>query len=284
MEMTQSQTQLVFRGLGQIMLQNNAITGFVFIFGIAIHSLFLACAALMGAILGTFWAKRCQYPVAEINAGLYGFNSALVAIGVCYFYSFSLLTLGLVLCGSIFATWIMHVMQTYHLKPYTFPFVLTLWLIFAVTPQQIMELPVVTVGQSSINAIFQGFGQVMFQSNSWTGLIFILAIAINNAKHALWAIFAAILATWVAFLFNASHTEIMAGLYGYNAVLAALAILLFTPQKWLCLLAIFLSVIFSKLMFLFSLPALTFPFIAAVWCIAWGLQIFTASSKTPLKD
>ncbi len=280
MDIIKPYTQVVFRGLGQIMLQGNAMTGLLFALGIAIHSLSLAGAAILGAVIGTLWAKLCKYPVAAITAGLYGFNSALVAIGVSYFYSFSILTFGLLICGSIFATWIMHVMQTYQLKPYTFPFVLTLWLIFAVVPQQVMDLPLVTFGSSDINGILQGFGQVMFQSNSWTGLIFILAICVNNVKHAIWAVVAATLAMSLAFLLQWSNTEIVAGMYSYNAVLAALAVLLLTPQKWLCVLAILLSVVFTKLMFILSLPALTFPFILAIWCVAWGIDFSRNRQKT----
>lgn len=274
MDIIKPYTRFVFRGLGQIMLQGNAITGLLFALGIAIHSLGLAGAAILGAVIGTLWAKLCKYPVSAITAGLYGFNSALVAIGVSYFYSFSTLTLGLLVCGGIFATWIMHVMQTYQLKPYTFPFVLTLWLIFAIVPQHVMGLPLVTLGTSNINGVLQGFGQVMFQSNSWTGLVFILAIFVNNTKNAIWAVAAATLAMIVAFLLHWSNTEIVAGMYSYNAVLAALAVLLLTPQKWLWVLAILLSILLTKLMFILSLPALTFPFILAIWCVAWGIHFY----------
>lgn len=272
MNTIKSYTQTVFRGLGQIMLQENAATGLLFFLGIAVHSLRLACVAILGAAIGTLWAKLCKYPIASISAGLYGFNSALVAIGVSYFYPVSILTFGLLLCGSIFATLIMHMMQSYQLKPYTFPFVFTLWLIFAVIPQQMIDLAAVSLGIFTLDGVLQSFGQVMLQANSWSGLIFIVAILVNNAKHALWAVIAATLGMLVAFLLQWPNTEIAAGMYSYNAVLAALAVLLLTPHKWLCLLAIFLSVGFTKLMFILSLPALTFPFILAIWCVAWGIE------------
>ena len=269
----------VLRGLSQIMLQENATTGLLFVLGIAIHSFRLACASIVGAAIGTVWAKICKYPTLSISAGLYGFNSALVAIGVSYFYTDPTLVLGLLLCGSIFATVIMHLMQRYQLKPYTFPFVFTMWLVFAIFPQQVIDLPVINLDISHIDAVLQGFGQVMFQANSWTGLIFIVAILINNAKHALWAVFAATLGMLVALLFHWSNAEIIAGMYSYNAVLAALAALLITPQKWLVLFTILLSIVFTKCMFLLSLPALTFPFILAIWCVAWGVEFYQSNTK-----
>lgn len=262
----------VLRGLSQIMLQENAATGLLFVLGIAIHSFRLACASIVGAAIGTLWATLCKYPSASISAGLYGFNSALVAIAVSYFYSSTTLLLGLLLCGSIFATVIMHLMQIYQLKPYTFPFVFTLWLIFTVIPQQVIDLPSVSLDASHVDGVLQGFGQVMFQANSWTGLIFIAAILINNTKHAIWAVFAAILGILLAFLCHWSKAEIIGGMYSYNAVLAAIAALLITQQKRLVFFAILLSILFTKCMFLLSLPALTFPFILAMWCVVWGIE------------
>ena len=166
----------------------------------------------------------------------------------------------------------MHLMQIYQLKPYTFPFVFTLWLIFTVIPQQVIDLPSVSLDASHVDGVLQGFGQVMFQANSWTGLIFIAAILINNTKHAIWAVFAAILGILLAFLCHWSNAEIVGGMYSYNAVLAAIATQLITQQKRLVFFAILLSIIFTKCMFLLSLPALTFPFILAMWCVVWGIE------------
>ena len=163
-------------------------------------------------------------------------------------------------------------MQIYQLKPYTFPFVFTLWLIFTVIPQQVIDLPSVSLDASHVDGVLQGFGQVMFQANSWTGLIFIAAIFINNTKHAIWAVFAAILGILLAFLCHWSKAEIIGGMYSYNAVLAAIATQLITQQKRLVFFAILLSIIFTKCMFLLSLPALTFPFILAMWCVVWGIE------------
>lgn len=79
----------VLRGVGQIMLQNNAATGLLFFLGLAINSSLMAGAALFGAVCGTGFAQLMKYPKAEIEQGLYGFNSALVAILPLLYFSLS---------------------------------------------------------------------------------------------------------------------------------------------------------------------------------------------------
>ena len=70
MENLKTNLLMLLRGLGQIMLQGNAATGLLFVLGIAIHSVRLACAAIVGAAIGTVWAKICKYPT------LSGFRTA----------------------------------------------------------------------------------------------------------------------------------------------------------------------------------------------------------------
>jgi urea transporter len=83
----------------------------------------------------------------------------------------------------------------------------------------------------------------------------------------------------LAFLCHWSNAEIIGGMYSYNAVLAAIAALLITQQKRLVFFAILLSILFTKCMFLLALPALTFPFILAIWCVAWGIEFSQRRQK-----
>lgn len=259
------------RGLGQIMFQDNRLSGLLFVIAIALHSVTMAGAALLGSGIGTLWAKICRYTATDMQQGLYGFNSALVAIAVSFFYHQSAYQFVLLLLGCVFSTWLMHAMLQRKLSAYTFPFVFTTWIIFALAPQQVMQLDTVYIGTNDLlNATLQGFAEVMFQSNSWTGLIFILAILVNNRSHALWSTLAAAFTVLCAQLLSWSSAETLAGLYSYNAVLTAIAILGISSHKWLVMAGVVLSLILTKIMFVLGLAALTFPFILATWIFAYG--------------
>jgi len=51
----------VLRGVGQIMLQENAITGLLFLMGIFYGSVFMGLAALLATTCGSITAKLLRY-------------------------------------------------------------------------------------------------------------------------------------------------------------------------------------------------------------------------------
>ena len=72
----------ILRGVGQIMLQNNALTGLIFLAGIFYNSGLMGCGALFGNIISTSSAKLLKYPKEDIENGLFGFNGTLVGIAI----------------------------------------------------------------------------------------------------------------------------------------------------------------------------------------------------------
>ena len=75
----------VFRGIGQVMLQNNSYAGLIFLAGIFYNSTILGWAALLGAVSSTATAVLLGAERSRVSAGLFGFNGALVAIALLYF-------------------------------------------------------------------------------------------------------------------------------------------------------------------------------------------------------
>lgn len=64
----------------------------------------------------------------------------------------------------------------------------------------------------------------MFESKSLlTGLFFFAGIAVNDRRAALYALYGALLPLCVAFFLN-DFSAFNAGMYGYNAILCALAL------------------------------------------------------------
>ena len=92
------------RGVGQVFFQENALTGACFVLGLAVSSLLMAIGAVVGSAIGTATAWVLKFDKAELSAGIYGFNSALVGIATLFFFrpgvaSFALLVVGCVGCG-----------------------------------------------------------------------------------------------------------------------------------------------------------------------------------------
>lgn len=256
----------VLRGVGQVMLQRNAATGVLFLIGIAVNSITMAFAALLGALLGTLLARLFNFPNDEIEDGLYGFNPALVAIAAVLIWSITVTGISIAIVGVVLATFIMRVMQKYRLSPYTFPFIATIWLAILLMPElQTISSNKPHTSITAVDGFFQGIGQVMFQANTLTGLIFLIAIAVNNFKSTALAALGTSLGLVAALLLMWPLEQLATGLYGYNAVLAAISIPLVSQRLWLLIAGILLSIIFMHVMLMWQLPALTFPFVLATW-------------------
>jgi urea transporter len=262
----------VFRGIGQVFFQENAVTGACFTIGIALNSPLMALAAVVGSAIGMGTAKVLKFDEAEISAGIYGFNSALVGIATLFFFSPGVASLILLVAGSVVAAIVTRLMRRYLPFPtYTTPFIVTTWALFflgkslGITP---VESGGPTVPAGFITAVAHGVGQVMFQASIWTALLFLIGIAISDWKHAVWVVVASALGMLVGIYHHDSPEEVAAlGLYGYNATLAAIALFLWRPTLIAPLLGILISVPLTAFVPMLGLPALTAPFVLATWLV-----------------
>jgi urea transporter len=72
--------QGTLRGIGQVMLQENAMTGLCFLLGIAIDSFWMALGTVLGVVVSMATAAILGWNSKGIHAGIYGFNGALVGV------------------------------------------------------------------------------------------------------------------------------------------------------------------------------------------------------------
>ena len=70
------------RGIGQVMFQNNALSGGLMLLGIAFNSWQLAVLSVLGTVVSTLTASLSGYDKEDIRNGLYGFNGTLVGIAI----------------------------------------------------------------------------------------------------------------------------------------------------------------------------------------------------------
>lgn len=267
----------ILRGVGQVMFQNNWVSGLLFLIGIFYNSWLFVLAAIAGTIISTVSAQMLKYSKEDIKNGLYGFNGALTGIAVMIFFEPNLLSIAALILGSVLSTVVMNFLKKIS-PPFTAPFVLVSWiLIYSLV--FIFKVPLETAPASVVDHSFQlleasskSFGQVMFQDNAVTGFLFLVAILINSKMAALYAVYAAVLGSLFGWLFSASFFSINEGLMGYNAILCAIA-LSGTRTKdmiWITF-AIILSTALNIGLGKTGIITLTAPFVLTTW-IVLGLK------------
>lgn len=281
-------TQLVrvlFRGIGQVIFQNNALSGALMLAGIFCNSYVMGLFALSGTIVSTLTARLLKYDEDQIQAGLYGFNGTLVGIAVPYFLSVNGWSVMLLIIASGASVWVAHVFGKQKLLPgLTAPFVVITWGMLLLS----MIFPELQIGENAtqinnsafallkvsplVKAFSLGFGQIMLQGNSIiTGLLFVLAIAVNVPKMALRAALACALSLPLVWLPFVGQEPVYNGLFGYNAILAFLAItdiVSTTSFKYVKALAAWvLSFILQYVGLRLGITTLTAPFVLAVWLV-----------------
>lgn len=282
---------IVLRGVGQVFFQENALTGALFVLGIALSSPLMAVGALVGSAIGTAMASLLKYDRAEVDAGIYGFNAALVGIATFFFFQLSPVSIVLMIAGCLVATGLTRGMRGYVPFPtYTTPFILATWGVFFIGRAVgllsagtgygplIPDLPAGFLVDSAAH----GVSQVMFQASIWTALFFLVGIAVNDRRHATWVLLGSIVGMALAgyhvdaaarsldperLIERAQFDNIQLGLYGYNATLVAVALFLWRRSVVPPLLGIVFSVPLTELVPRLGLPALTAPFVLAAWLV-----------------
>lgn len=262
---------IILKGVGQIMLQNNAWTGLFFLAGICCGSWQMGIATIIAAITGTITAKLLKFPDAEIEMGWYGFNAALVGVAFIYFFQPSLLLWIALLTGSALSSVIHHFLIKRKFPSYTFPFIVVTWIFMAIASQfpDVFQQQTGTTAAAAndyLTLFTYSFGQVIFQENWCAGLFFIIGVLISRPIAAMYAIAGIAISAIIAFGMKEPVPDIFQGLLSYNAVLCAIAFAGNKKEDFLLgLISVVLSVIIMMLMRQMNLPALTFPFVAATW-------------------
>jgi urea transporter len=144
-----------------------------------------------------------------------------------------------------------------------------------------------------IDTLLRGTGQVMFQNNPLTGLIFLAGIFVNSRISALFALLGWALGALTAWTVGASGIAVFHGLYGFNSVLCGIALgglfFVLTWRSAICALvaAIIAALVFAAIsVFLapIGMPALTAPFVLVAWIFLLAKAGFKALVPVGLAD
>ena len=302
----------MLRGSGQVMFQENAWTGLLFLCGIFWGAYqegqaAVAWGAVVGVIASTLTGYVLRQPSADGAAGLWGFNGILVG---CAFPTFlgdtPLMWLALILC-SMLTTWVRtgfnNIMAPWKTNSFTFPFVFTSWIfLFAARalqgmPPEYMSAPELSAHLSTTLDLsfgslviywLKGIAQV-FLINSWvTGIFFLAALFVSSRWAALWAAIGSAVSLFMVLLYQAAGSDIANGLYGFSPVLTAIALgCTFYKPNWRSaiwallgiIVTVFIQAGMDAMMMPFGMPTFTAPFCLATWLFL--LPLYKFDEKKP---
>jgi urea transporter len=287
------------RGIGQVMFQDNPLTGALFLLAIAWGSYAagvpqVAIAGVIAVIVATLTAQWLRVDRERLHSGLYGYNAVLVGLALATFLAPSTLLWVYVVLGAAVSVVVM-LATTNVAKPWggalTFPFVLTTWLLLLATygfsglvgtalpsgnvvaafqPYQASPLQPIDL----VQGVFQSISQVFLKASGIAALLLLAGLAVNSLAAAAFALGGAISAVLTAHLFGAESELITGGLLGFSPVLTAIALgTVFYQPSWRVVAYTVLATVFTVIvqsalnvaLTPFAIPALTAPFVLVTW-------------------
>ena len=257
-------------GVAQVIVQPCSLSGLIILASIAIHSWKMALGAFFGAVIGTATAKILNFDNKKITLGIFGYNATLIGIANIYFFQTaitSLIVFILSCVASVFVTqWIPKYLK---LPAFTAPFVFITWFIILIA-DLIKLKPANDILNFADNihtaGLGEAVGQVYIQGNGITGVIMLIAILLCSKSSFVWALIATTLTWLLAQSLNYPDTNIQNGLYGFSAVLTAIALQNMKPIIF-PLIGIVLTVFVTQAFILSGWPSLTAPFVFVSWMV-----------------
>lgn len=266
---------VVIRGVGQIMFQKSILTGLFFLAGIFVGSVVMGIGTLIATMVGTLTAILLRYDETQIRQGLYGFSAALVGAGLTLFYEPTVWTWIFVVIGSALAAMMQHFFIRRSIAVFTLPFVLATWCImilfsYSHLSESVVFSRVEVLPNFLLGVLFNGYGQVIFQGAVLSGVLFFVGVLIHSPFMAFMGLAGGAVSGFSAFFLGASHEAVTMGLFGYNAVLCAIAFGGVRKYEYVWpLVAVLASLGISFGMAHYGLTQLTFPFVAATMLTMW---------------
>lgn len=232
--------RVLLRGAGQVVFCSNAVTGLIVLAAFYAGGAVTGLTATIGLISSTVTAYACRFCKADIDAGLYGFNGVLAGACLSIFLEHTPQFWFYIVLSSLMWAALTRILRLLNIPAATSPFVLISW-VFLVTiyafdsdalgpalPAASMQSAVMDIGALSLEtwftALARGIGQVIFSDNTLAGSMLLTGIAVATLRGALMVIGGAFIGVVVPALLGVHASAIEAGLYGFNPVLAMIAI------------------------------------------------------------
>lgn len=141
-----------------------------------------------------------------------------------------------------------------------------------------------------LDCVLRGVGQVMFQGNSYAGLLFIIGISYNSLLFAVAVLAGTAVSTLAAMALGVDRALVRSGMFGFNGGLVAVALLYFLHPDvltWVCVIlaAVCSTIVMAAMLTVFDiwqLPVLTAPFVFTSLCFFLATARFGRLKPTGL--
>jgi len=289
----------LLNGFSQIFLLHHPLCGLLCLLAIALTAPELLGGALLGGCAGVLTAHWRGYSREDIEAGMYGYNGVLLGLLLSFKFTWSVWLPLPIIASAALSSVLLHALltrsrQQHWLPAYTLPFVGLSWLLLGLaeplglTPVVSAATPLLSLDVLSLlAALFRGLGQIVFLDNPLAGVCLLFGLFLANPRAALWALLGSTVGLGLALGQGWPDQTALAGLYGYNAALAALALSQNHRAPWAPLIGMTLALLLQPGFAAFGLPALTAPFILACWLVQASLRLFhqaAADCHSPRMD
>nr|WP_202512677.1 urea transporter [Streptomyces sp. SID3343] len=229
------------RGIGQVDLQANPITGALILVSLWVAGWDIGLFATIGTVVSTATARVLRVDRANISQGLQGFSGCLTGIALVtslgrHPSTYLLAVAGAILCTLVTAA-LTTVLAPYELSALTAPFCVVSGVMVVGAPsfsrvwhEGNAAATSPSTGGTGLSwhdvwhAFFSNVAQVFLTDEWYVGLIMLVGLAFAGWWVLLYAALGSVVGIVVAWALGAPAALIADGIYGYNAVLAAIAV------------------------------------------------------------
>eukprot|EP01116_Phalansterium_solitarium_P022378 TRINITY_DN7367_c0_g1_i1.p1 TRINITY_DN7367_c0_g1~~TRINITY_DN7367_c0_g1_i1.p1 ORF type:complete len:585 (+),score=138.55 TRINITY_DN7367_c0_g1_i1:42-1796(+) len=229
-----------FRGIAQVMIMDNPLSGVVMLAGLLLDSTWLAVAGALGLLSSTRTALVVQVSPATISSGLYGYNGFLVGCAVSNFIDGQFSPAGIVcaLFASIFSTFQLACLSSFlgplfNTPACTLPFNFSAMSFLSgirmynrllLRSHAPFVVPSDDLGLNIVHGVFRGVAQVFFSGNTVTGAFIVAGMAICSGVSAVAVLVGSAVGLAYGAALGVDEGELYNGIWGFNPVLAVLAV------------------------------------------------------------
>ncbi len=268
--------RIVLRGISQLCLQTNELTGLFFLAAVLIASPIASVYLLVAAILGPLGRRLMGERQEVLSTGLPALNPCLIALSLPVFFhtGWTDITMWAVLLVCI-ASAVLLVWLFLHILPFpmiALPFLIIFWILWAIEPHvNFLEPSNIHLAAyhtfHPLIAVLFSLGQAIDSPTIWSGLLFLTGLSLSNWRHGVVGLLGAVIGTMVAYYYShATPESANLGLYGFNGVLTAVSVFVFCGGSLrLSILGAILATIFIPLIAGFGVQTLAAPFVLTTW-------------------
>ncbi|MFE9851644.1 urea transporter [Streptomyces sp. NPDC005576] len=281
------------RGFGQVDLQPSLWTGVLILAALWAAGWRIGLFATLGTLISTAAAYALRADRSGIVLGLQGYCGCLTGIALVTFLGHHPATYVLTVVGALVCTLLMAALATlltpFALSPLTAPFCLVSGVMVLGAPSfaRIWNgapkgVSSTTSGDTAVSwdvlwhAFFTNVSQIFLVDEWYVGLIMLVGLACAGVRVVAYAAAGSVVGIVAAWALGAPTSLIAEGIYGYNAVLVAIAVgaVFLAPTVWNGVYALFgaaattgLTASLTLLFKPFGGHTFTWPFILTTWVL-----------------